>query len=174
MALVFQYGSNCSEVRLNSRDRMRGDATRLGLAETVDNYELRFDVWSTTNRCAASDIVAGGDAPVKGVLYEVPDWLMSRETVKGKGRKSFDAIEGESTNYRRRKIRVRKCADGSIVDAVTYVVKTPTSGLETSANYVRHIVGGLRENGACEAYIKRVKDAAVANNSAIEKEVNAM
>jgi hypothetical protein len=68
MALVFQYGSNCSAERLNSRDRFRGDALPVGWAETLDNYELQFAAWSNGNECAASDIALGGDAPVQGVI----------------------------------------------------------------------------------------------------------
>ena len=115
MALVFQYGSNCSMARLNSPERLRGDATPAGLAETVDNYELRFDVWSIGNNCAAADIVPEGDSTVLGVLYEVPDELMSRDTAP-RGRRSFDAIEGNA--YERRSIRVKR-KDGAILEAVT-------------------------------------------------------
>ena len=53
--LVFQYGSNCSTARLNSHDRLRGDAVALGRAD-LDGYQLAFDVWSDGNNCAASDI----------------------------------------------------------------------------------------------------------------------
>jgi cation transport regulator ChaC len=170
MALVFQYGSNCSAQRLNSQDRLRGDARPVGWAETVDNYELRFDVWSNGNECAASDIALGGDARVQGVLYEVPDRLMNRATTPI-GRKSFDAIEGNA--YERRPIRVRK-RDGNIVEAETYVVRTPARDLLTSIDYVRHIVSGLREHGADDAYILRVKEAAITNNPAIAEEVRGL
>ncbi len=167
MALIFQYGSNCSSQRINSSDRLRGDAVAVGWAETEDNYELQFDVWSNRNECAASDIVRGGDAPVQGVLYEVPDNLISRATTPI-GRQSFDAIEGNA--YERRLIRLRK-RNGTIVEAETYVVRTPARDLLTSIDYVRHIVSGLRENGADDAYILRVKNAAAANNPGIADEV---
>lgn len=35
MALVFQYGSNCSESQFNSPERLRGDAKFLAIAETL-------------------------------------------------------------------------------------------------------------------------------------------
>lgn len=167
MALVFQYGSNCSTERLNSQDRLRGQAVAVGWAETVENYRLQFDVWSVRNECAASDIVPGGDAPVQGVLYEIPDRLLSRNTTPI-GRKSLDAIEGNA--YLRQTIRVRK-RDGTIVDAVTYVVQVPARDLLTSIEYVRHIVSGLREHGAAEEYIVRVKEVAAANNPEIAEDV---
>lgn len=167
MALVFQYGSNCSTARLNSAERLQGDATPVGLVETVDNYELRFDVWSTRNNCAAADIVPGGADTVLGVLYEVPDKLMDSDTAP-KGRKSFDAIEGNG--YERRSIRVKR-QDGTIVNAVTYVVRQPARDLRTSIEYVRHIVDGLRENGAHQRYITRVKHAATSNNPDIAEQI---
>jgi hypothetical protein len=52
MALVFQYGSNCSEGQINGKDRLRGDAKFVGIAETVDDFELAFDVWSKGRGCA--------------------------------------------------------------------------------------------------------------------------
>jgi len=54
---VFQYGSNCSATRLNSRERLGGAAIPIGIAETVEEYQLQFDVWSDGNNCAAADIV---------------------------------------------------------------------------------------------------------------------
>ena len=163
MALVFQYGSNCSTQRFNSQDRLRGDAVPVGWAETVDNYQLEFDVWSVGNGCAASDIVLGGDAPVQGALYEIPDRLLSRKTTPI-GRRSLDAIEGNA--YQRQTIRVRK-RDGAVVDALTYAVKTPARDLLTSVDYVKHIINGLREHGATNEYILRVKEIAAANNPSI-------
>lgn len=170
MALVFQYGSNCSAARLNSRERLQGAAKLIGLAETVDNYQLSFDVWSNGNNCAAANIVAHGEHTVTGVLYDVPDELMRRETVPV-GRKSFDAIEGNA--YEKRSIRVKK-KDGNIVDALTYVVREPARNLMTSVEYVSHIVTGLRENGAPEQYVARVKSAATANNPDIANQIKAL
>lgn len=78
MALVFQYGSNCAEGQINSEDRLCGDAKFVAIAETVDDYQLAFDVWSTRRGCAASDILARPGSKVWGVLYEVPDYLIER------------------------------------------------------------------------------------------------
>ena len=90
MALVFQYGSNCSESEINSMDRLRGDAKFVDIAETVEDYELAFDVMSTGRGCAASDIVRKEGGKVWGVLYQIPDDLIGRDTTP-KGRRSFDA-----------------------------------------------------------------------------------
>jgi hypothetical protein len=114
MALVFQYGSNCSESQFNSQERLCGDAKFVTIAETVDDRQLAFDVWSRGRACAASDIVASPGNKVWGVVYDVPDFLMARDTAAKRKRKSLDAIEGEGTKLRSpggyREVRERRAA----------------------------------------------------------------
>jgi hypothetical protein len=170
MALVFQYGSNCSESQINNEDRLCGDAKFVAIVVTVDDYQLAFDVWSTRRGCAASDIVARPGSKVWGVLYEVPDYLIERKSAAAKNRKSLDAIEGEGKNYKRETIAVRR-ADGSIVSAFTYRVRNPQQGLKTNLEYVGYIVEGLRGHGVQEGYVEIVKRLAQANNPAIAAQV---
>ena len=80
MASVVQYGSNCSESQFNSQDRLRGYAKFVTIAETVDVYQLAFDVWNTRRGCAASDIVASPGDKVWGVIYDVPDFLIANRS----------------------------------------------------------------------------------------------
>ena len=170
MALVFQYGSNCLDSQINSKDRLCGDAKFIEIAETVDDFVLAFDVWSTGRQCAASDIVDSPGGKVWGVLYEVPDFLIKRETASTQNRKSLDAIEGEGTNYKRETIAVRQDS-GPIVKALTYRVRNPKPNLQTSLEYVGYIVEGLRERGVREHYISQVKKVAATNNPAIATQV---
>ena len=91
---VFQYGSNCSATRLNSRERLGGAAIPIGIAETVEEYQLQFDVWSDGNNCAAADIVKTEGKKVWGVLYEIPsDFVRGKREDK---RKTLQQIEGKS------------------------------------------------------------------------------
>jgi Gamma-glutamyl cyclotransferase, AIG2-like len=106
MAILFQFGSNCSTPELNSAERLAGAAVPIGIGETVDDYELAFDVWSKKRKCAASDIVATPGSKVWGVLYDIPDNRLRRDTTPP-GTRSLDEIEGEGGNYERRLIRVR-------------------------------------------------------------------
>lgn len=170
MALVFQYGSNCSESEMNSDSRLCGDAKFLDIAETVEDYELAFNVQSTGRGCAASDIVKKAGGKVWGVLYEVPDYLLHRETAKASKRKSFDQIEGEGANYKREMIEVRR-QSGAIATALTYIVRNPKPGLKTNGDYVGYIVRGLRDHKVPDEYIAKVKAIAVANNPGIAQEV---
>jgi cation transport regulator ChaC len=167
MMLLFQYGSNCDEQRLNSPERLDGAAKNPLLAETVDEYDLAFDVWSRTNACAASNLVTAPETGRRalGVLYEVPaDLIRGR---RSDGKKTMTDIEGPS--YEERKIKVR-AANGSLAEAVTFVVRKAArqDGLWTSSSYVGHIVKGLRERQAPEAYIQRVIEAALTANRQAE------
>jgi len=166
MALVFQYGSNCLDSEINGKNRLCGDARFVDIAETVEDFELTFDVQSIGRGCAASDIVRKPGGKVWGVLYEVPDFLIDRKTAKERGRKSFDEIEGEGTNYKRETIKVCR-ANGKIVSALTYTVKCPKAGLRTTTDYVRLIVHGLREHKISDEYVAKVKAIAAANNPGI-------
>lgn len=173
MALIFQYGSNCLESQINGEERLCGDAKFTGIAQTVEDYQLAFDVLSKNRGCAASDIVLSPGNKVWGVLYEVPDFLIERRTAKERGRKSLDQIEGEGTNYKRSLIDV-KCSDGKVRTAITYTVIKPLRTVQTNLEYVRHIVHGLREHGVFEEYINSVKAIACANNPAIAAAVSAL
>jgi gamma-glutamylcyclotransferase len=170
MALVFQYGSNCRDSQINSQDRLCGDAKFIDVAETVDDFQLAFDVWGTKRKCAASDIVASPGNKVWGALYEVPDFLIERKTAATQTRKSLDAIEGEGDNYRRETITVRRDS-GPTVPALTYRVQNPKPDLKTSLEYVGYVVKGLRERGVREDYIEHVKKLAQANNPMIATQV---
>ena len=168
MALVFQYLSNTNTERLNAAERLNGRAGDLGAAQTVEGYRLVFDVWSAGNKCAAADLVPQGNRPAWGVLFEIPDELLSRAT-SGAAR-SFDQIEGEGTNYRRYWLPVHDRA-GRLVIALTYVVIRPQRDLRTSEAYVRHILKGLRDHEVPQNYIDDVRAIAIANIGGVIREL---
>lgn len=168
MALLFQYGSNTSIARLNSEARLAGAAQRLGIAHTETEYEFDFTVWSEENGCAAADLVPGGGRRIWGVLYDVPDPLIRRETAGG--RRSMDAIECEGKHYRRTTIPLRDPA-GETLEAITYLVLDPVWGLPTSTDYVNHVLRGLHENRVPADYLAYVESRIVANNPALSGEL---
>ena len=165
--LVFQYGSNTSSRRLNSQERLRGDARVVGLARTVECFELDFTVWSEQNDCAAADLVPGAGRTIWGVLYQIPVHLIERHTAGE--RASLDAIENEGRNYVRVPIDLH-LADGGRVDgeAITYVVRKRRERLATSFAYARHLLEGLTEQGAPADYLAYVRQRIVRNNPALE------
>lgn len=164
--LVFQYGSNMSSERINSADRLKGDARDLGLVKTAERFELNFDVWSKGNNCGASDIREGGNREIWGVLYEVPEYLLDRKTAKARKRKSLDAIEGKL--YARRNIAVQR-PDGTVVEGqvITYTVVNPMDTQPTSLAYATHILTGLREHDAPDEYVLYVKQRSLNSNPAL-------
>lgn len=167
--LVFQYGSNCLNAEINGKERLKGDAVFIGIAETVEDYELAFDVFSNGRHCAAADMIRKPGGKVWGALYEIPEELIGRKTTPLR-RKSLDAIEGEGTNYRRREIQVRT-PEGKILTALTYTVITPRMDVTTDIEYVRLIIAGLRERGVPATYIDTVKSIAAANNPALAEDL---
>lgn len=93
----------------------------------------------------------------------MPDFLLSRDTAKQKSRKSFDAIEGEGTNYVRATIDLI-ANDGVPVRAITYLAKNRQPNLKTSAAYIAHILAGLREHSMPAEYCQYVRSKIVENN----------
>ena len=165
MVLVFQYGSNCLESKINSRKRLKGKAEFVDIAKTVEKYKLDFDVFSENQKCAAADIIRTcEDKKVWGVLYSVDDNLICRETVP-EGSTSFDAIEGEGENYRRHCLPVSRNKNGLVLMVLTYVTLKPSKRVKkTSFKYVKLIIKGLREHNVPEEYINEVKEI-VSNHS---------
>jgi hypothetical protein len=169
--LVFQYGSNCTESQINNKDRLKGDAKFVCVAETVEDYEIAFDVFSNTRNCAAADIIRKPGGKVWGALYEIPGYLIHEETAKARNRKSLERIEGK--NYEGRPIQVQT-PDGGIVTALTYTVIDPQAGRKTGSDYVRYIITGLRERGIPVEYIEKVKRIAGLNNPDIATEIEGL
>jgi AIG2-like family len=171
MALVFQYGSNADSERLNSTTRLQGEAKPIGIAYTEQDFELDFTVWSKTNACAAADIVPCSGRKIWGVIYEIPDYLIKRETAPS-NRKSLDSIEGAGTNYKRIPIDLRYL-NGLPVEGetITYVVLKRTSDIQTSLEYASHILKGLREQKVPDEYIEYVKRRIGANNPDLKNEI---
>ena len=164
MITVFQYGSNMALARFNGEDRLAGDARKLCIARTAEPFELVFSVWSKTNNCAAADIVPSENGrSIYGVLYEIPEFLLLRDSARAQKRKSLDAIEGEGANYVRSQIDLIT-SGGEAVRAVTYIVKDRRLGLKTSAAYATHIINGLVEHDMPAEYCRYVLSRIIENN----------
>lgn len=172
MALVFQYGSNMSTVHLNSPERLRGDAHTIGIAQTKEKYELVFDILSESNKWAAANLLAGAGRRIWGVIYEIPDLLISREAAGL--RRSLDSIEGEGHNYTRRQILLLDSNDEPVRGPViTYVGLYHQQGIETLFDYVKYILVGLREHNIPDEYVEYVKTRIIANNPRLDEIIKA-
>ncbi len=160
MGLVFQYGSNCDERRLNSPKRLNDAARPIGKAQTAENFEVAFNVWSDGNKCATADLVRCGEGKAWGALYKVPNNRITGPK-RINGLRTLAEIEGP--RYELQHIRVT--IGGKVKSAVTFLVRETdrTGGRATSAKYVSYIIRGMRNFGVPEDYVQRVIDAAVAN-----------
>ena len=173
MALIFQYGSNTYTKRLISPERLGGTATSPGLAYTQERFELAFTYYSGTNQCGTADLLSNGSRQIYGVLYDIPDNRVYRDS--GSEHITLDKIEGEGSAYQRIPITV-VLADkpNETFEAITYIVKERFSNVQTQTNYVSHIISGLREHSAPDEYISYVKARAIKSNPALVKELNAL
>ena len=173
MALVFQYGSNASSERLNSAERLVGVATAVGLVRTKECFDLSFSHFSSCNQCATVDLVHNGSRQIYGVLYEIPDNRVYRSCSVGP--KTLDEIEGECSAYYRARIPVVMAASPhESHEAITYFVKSPSAGIKTNAEYVGHIIKGLRDHHAPDDYVRYVKERAIENNPHLVSELDEM
>jgi hypothetical protein len=156
---LFQYGSNMNSARLNHKDRLAGRARAVGVAR-LDAWGIRFDLFSTTNNCAATDIVEAHGEHTLGVLYEVPCALVFAPAGK---RSKMDRIEGATAdgtgNYARRTIEVLH--NGKKWRAVTYVGTEAgrqrfrslrDEQRRVSDEYFAHLILGAEEHGIPETY----------------------
>lgn len=169
MALVFQYGSNMSMARINSDARLRGDAKLFCVAKTEKRFDFSFTIFSDTNNCASADIVPNENGEnIYGVVYEIPDFLLSRDTAEERGRKSLDAIEGAGKNYIRKSIDLIK-SDGSKLTATTYFGNDRKPGRKTSLQYVQYIFDGLKEHKMPDEYCSYVRSRIIENNGELSK-----
>jgi hypothetical protein len=133
-----------------------------GRAQTVDNFDIAFDVYSQSNGCAASDLVPTPNRKAWGVLYEVPE-----EFVRGRrtdGQRTLGQVEGP--RYEEKSLRVID-QNGEPREAITFVVHEAErrEGLATSAAYVSWIVYGLREHSVPEDWIAHVVEVAIETNA---------
>jgi hypothetical protein len=91
------------------------------------------------------------------------DRILGRNRPAGK---TMEEIEGR--RYEPKPIRVRNAA-GEEVEATTFLVKVAdrSTGHWTSAEYVQHIVDGLRAHSIPEEYVQHIIDIAISTNQGL-------
>jgi len=176
MTLVFQYGSNCLEREINSPDRLDDDAKFFDVAKTLSNYTLKFDVYAKgkNRQCGAADVVKlkkSEKSEVWGVIWNIPDYRVFKNKARLRGVKSLDEIEGEGINYRRRRILVQRPNSEKLMPYTYVVIRPNPQGVETSREYAKLIIDGLREHIKDDIpleYIEKVKQIIKNNNPKID------
>lgn len=163
--LVWQYGSNMDEERINSQDRLKGLAKSAGIA-ILKEHRLSF---THTNlvRVGTADIVADKSDYVIGSLYEIPYRML----------KKLDKIEGVNSGaYRRERISVAKLNEkleefSEPVRPITYVVVNKEKNPKTNADYANHILRGIITHKIGKSYFDKIKNLIILNNPNIQKDL---
>lgn len=165
--LVWQYGSNMNEKRLNSSDRLIGGAKFVGTA-LKKGYKLSF-THTNKNGFGVSDIVkANPDDYVIGCLFEIPtDLLEKLDTIEGVEAKAYERVKMAVL-----KINEKEPIDSSNqIDVLTYVVVDKEEQPKTTTEYANHILRGVIDHKMGKAYFEMTKNTIIRNNPEIEKDL---
>jgi len=167
MVIVWQYGSNMDEDRLNSGDRLCGSARFVGLA-IKKGYRLAF---THTNKCGVgvSDIIESCPEDFAiGCLYDIPESIMPK----------LDRIEGVNSGAYERlcdfvvvKLDENLDQTSEQVIAQTYVVVQKEENPKTDGDYANHVLKGIKEHRMGESYFNKAKKIILENNPFIEREL---
>jgi len=158
--MLFQYGSNMNPDRLNSADRLDGDAEVVGVAR-LKGWGVRFDLYGELAQGGVTDIVRSGKEDVEGVLYKVPYRLV---VAPRRQRSRMDEIEGaglgKRSNYKRLKVSVSR--KGKKIEARTYVgtaagrdrfLRRSVEDRRVSKDYFGHVLTGAKRFKFSKRYI---------------------
>lgn len=153
---LFQYGSNMSPARLNSPERLNGQAKAVWAAR-LDGWGIRFDLYSKTNDSAVTDIVPAPGEHVLGVLFELPERALA----------IMDRIEGVKVdgtgNYQRTNVEVSVVPSGQTVTAVTYLgmeagrarFRNGSADLQiVKPTYFEYLLAGARQFNFATDYVR--------------------
>jgi len=143
----------------------------MGIARTRSAFRFSFPVWGGINGCAAAGILPGGDAPVWGVVYEIPQqWVVHGGQTSAR---TLDEIEDEGRDYVRGPIDLCWASGQAIGEPVhSYHPRMPRSDLLTDWHYVRHILAGAQEHQLPTAYQSRLASAMIDNNPALAQAID--
>ena len=163
MAFVFLYGPNTCSSRINSQQLLDGAAETLGKAQTVEKYDIIFDVYNESYKCGGVNITLSPEKKVWGVLYKIPDELL-KDKDESNARPTLPQITGR--RYYKKNILVEQ-EDGKIIKAITFAAQERyrySRGVATTSDYLYWIIAGLKEHEIEEEYIEHVREVAILSN----------
>lgn len=138
----FAYGANMSSEVLQRRRGLRpisAEAARLeGWRLVFEQPGIRFI------EPVFASITAQAGCCVHGVLYRLPETQLARlNRTEGAGYELVDvAVRGDQSG---------------LVEACTYLSKTPCGGRKPSRTYLKKLIRGAREHGLPSDYIERLR-----------------
>ena len=167
MVLVWQYGSNMNEERINSLNRLKGRAKFVGLA-VKKGYRLSFTHTNIKGVGTADILEADPNDYVIGCLYEMAEDVLEE----------MDKVEGVNSGFYRRvemnvaRYNEKQLADFSdLVNATTYIVVNKEKKTKTNVEYANHILLGIVTHKMGKPYFDKVKGIIVENNPSIQRDL---
>lgn len=165
--LIWQYGSNMDEDRLNSPGRLEGSAKFVGLA-LKRGYRMAF-THTNNEGVGTSDIVESDPTHfVIGVLYKIPEAKLRKlRSIEG----VFLGAYKEVANFKLTKLDHQLNETNQIVHVITYIVVRKERNPPTNSEYANHILKGIRDHRMGTEYFDKIKAIILENNPKIKNEL---
>ena len=141
----FAYGSNMLTERLKANNRCPG-AKVCGCA-VAEGAIIEFSKRSVDGSGKATLARAAGQQ-TSGVLFNIPN----------EQSQALDRVEGARNGYHRCKtFPVHRYGSDAIVEAVTYIAKSPKANLKPYDWYLALIIAGAKQHGLGDDYIAKLR-----------------
>jgi gamma-glutamylcyclotransferase (GGCT)/AIG2-like uncharacterized protein YtfP len=163
MVLVWQYGSNMDEDRINDKKRLYGKAKFVQLAINR-GHRLSF-THTNIHGVGTADIMVDPADYVIGCLYEIPDNML----------KVLDRIEGVNSGAYKRDEQTIIGLDDELKESskpfrvITYVVVNKEKNPKTDADYANHILRGIIIHRMGKPYYEKVRKIIIENSPSIQE-----
>lgn len=167
MVLVWQYGSNMDEERINSPNRLKGKAKFVGLA-IKKGYRLSFTHTNSEGVGTADILEADPNDYVIGCLYEMAeDMLKKLDKVEGVNSGSYERVEMTVARFNEKQL-----ADFSdLVSATTHIVVNKEKKTKTNVEYANHILRGIIIHKMGKPYFDKIKETIIESNPSIQRDL---
>lgn len=165
--LIWQYGSNMDEDRLNSPGRLDGSAKFVGLA-LKRGYRVAF-THTNNEGVGTSDIIESDPTDfVIGVLYKIPEGKLPKlRSIEGVN----SGAHKEVANFKLTKLDHQLNETNQVVQVITYIVVRKERNPPTNSEYANHILKGIRDRKMGTEYFDKIKTIILENNPKIKNEL---
>jgi gamma-glutamylcyclotransferase (GGCT)/AIG2-like uncharacterized protein YtfP len=114
---------------------------------SLSGYQVAFARYGTEDAAGGCNLREAKEDQVLGLLYRLsPEELQRLDSIAGVDKGCYAKID----------IQVA-VGDGSVIDAITYVVPEPLGPFQPSATYTRPILAGAHALGLPPAYVNKLE-----------------
>jgi len=167
VVMVWQFGSNMDEVRLNSPKRLSGSARFVGLA-IKRGYKLAF-THTSSEGVGTSDILESEPSDyVIGVLYQIPETKIPKlRSIEGVNSGAYKEVD----DFEVTKLDERINETNQILQVVTYIVIHKEKNPQTNSEYANHVLKGIKNHRMGREYFGKITKIILENNPDIKNEL---